>query len=253
MLQLLRRALSPLVFLAVLFSTASTSQAIDLRDPIRQAYDPLLGRPPDPGVNRMTGYSEAKRFAMEKATGLLEKGLGKNYLTSKLAPIVLNSLCSSVSADQAGRLDLRDPDLFLENTANRLAVRGRTELTSFSRKNLPSLPMVGNLAEDLARGQNLRFSGGRAHYDLRLKKRFAPEVQLGQFSLSGGTEAFLEGRRVSRKSVASVRYQGEEGSYRLQLSGRRVRLQVQRLPIDLRLDWDRSVVQFCLNLNLGLR
>jgi len=253
MLQLLRRALSPLAFLAVLFSTAQASLGADLRDPMQQAYDPLLKKSSQPAVNRVSGYAEARKLAMKKAKRLLEKGLGKNYVTSNLVPIVLASLCSSVSAHRSGQLRLRDSDLLLDETANRLAARGKMELTTLSRERVPGLPVVGNLVEDLARGQNVSFASGRVHYDLKMKKRLAPEFQVGQFSLSGGTEAFLEGRRVSRKSVASVRYQGGEGSYRLQLSGRRVRLEVEKLPIDLRLDWNGSVVQFCLNLNLGVR
>ncbi len=84
-----------------------------------------------------------------------------------------------------------------------------------------------------------------------MRKRLAPEFKVGQYSLSGGTEAYLDGTSLSMKSVASIGYKGLDSSYRVQLHGRNVRFDVSWSPIDLRLDWNPQVVKFVLNLDLG--
>jgi len=128
---------------------------------------------------------------------------------------------------------------------------GKKQLATLSHVNLPDLPVVGNLAEDLAKSQNLNFNGGRVSYRMRMRKRLAPGFKMGQFSFSGGTEAYLDGTALSRKAVASIGYKGLDSSYRVQLYGGNVRFDVNWSPVDLRLDWSPHVVKFVLNLDLG--
>jgi hypothetical protein len=235
----------------VVITTTQTFFGADLREPFSLSYDPLsvtsFKSPPD----KVTGYKETKKLVSGRALDFLRERLGKSYWTKQLAPIVLDSIYSTVVASASGHLSLKGPSSILDKTANRLVASGKKELASVSHQHLPDLPVVGNLAEDLTKSQNLTFNGGRVSYRMKMRKRLAPEFKVGQFSVSGGTEAYLEGTSLSRKSVASVGYKGLDSSYRVQLYGRNLRCDVSWSPIDLRLDWNPQVIKFVLNLDLG--
>jgi len=202
-------------------------------------------------MDRISGYEEMKEVLAGRASEFLEEHLGESYWTKKVAPLVLDSLYSAVAASTSGGLTLEHPSFLLDETANRLVLKGKEQLAALSEENLPDLPVVGNLVEDLAKSQHLRLRNGSVDYRMRMRKRLAPEFKLGSFSMSGGTEAFINGKTISRKSVASIGYQGEESSYRVQLYGRNLRFDIRRSCLDLRLDWNPQVIKFNLNLDLG--
>jgi len=223
----------------------------DLREPLSNRYDALALKSFKPPPDRVKGFKEMKDLFAGRVSDFLESCLGENYWTKEVAPIVLDSLYSTVAASSSGHLSLRNPSSILDGTANRFAAKGKKRLTELSKTNAPSLPVVGNLVEDLTESQNLKFKGGRVSYRMKMRKRLAPEFKLGQFSFSGGTEAYLDGMNISRKSVASIGYKGLESSYRVQLYGRTVRFDVSLAPVDLRLDWTPQVLKFQLNLDVG--
>jgi hypothetical protein len=235
----------------MLLSSTKTPFGADLREALSHRYDALALKsfksPPD----RVKGYKEMKGLVAGRVSDFLENHLGENYWTKEVAPIVLDSLYSTVVASSSGHLSLRNPSTILDGTANRFAAKGKKRLSEFSRAKAPSLPVVGNLAEDLAKSQNLNFKGGRVSYRVKMRKRLAHELKLGQFSFSGGTEAYLDGMNISKKSVASIGYKGLESSYRVQLYGKNVRFDVTLAPVDLRLDWTPQVLKFQLNLDVG--
>lgn len=240
-----------LAFCSVVLNTIQTPFGADLREPFSLSYDPLSVTSFKPSPDKVTGYKEMKKLISGKTSDFLEKRLGGSYWTKTLAPIVLDSLYSTVVASASGQLSLKDPSSILDETANRLVASGKKQLASVSHENLPDLPVISNLAEDLTNSQQLNFNGGRVSYRMKMRKRLAPEFKVGQYSLSGGTEAYLDGTSLSMKSVASIGYKGLDSSYRVQLDGRNVRFDVSWSPIDLRLDWNPQVVKFVLNLDLG--
>jgi hypothetical protein len=220
-----------LAFCSVVLNTIQTPFGADLREPFSLSYDPLSVTSFKPSPDKVTGYKEMKKLISGKTSDFLEKRLGGSYWTKTLAPIVLDSLYSTVVASASGQLSLKDPSSILDETANRLVASGKKQLASVS--------------------QQLNFNGGRVSYRMKMRKRLAPEFKVGQYSLSGGTEAYLDGTSLSMKSVASIGYKGLDSSYRVQLDGRNVRFDVSWSPIDLRLDWNPQVVKFVLNLDLG--
>jgi len=223
----------------------------DFRDPSALGYDPLTVTSFQASVDNLSGYKRMRKIVSGKTADLLESRLGKGYWTEEVAPIALDSLYATIVASASGRLSLKHPSSILDEAANRLAARGKMALTTASQKNFPTLPVVGNLAEDLAKSQNLNFDRGQARFRFKMKKRLAPEFKLGQFSFSGGTETTLNGKSFSKKSVASVAYKSLENSYRIQLCGRNVRFDVSWSPVDLCLDWNPRVVKFDLKLDIG--
>jgi hypothetical protein len=223
----------------------------DLREPASLGFDPLSVSSIQPRVDKMSGYREMKKLIMGKGSRFLQESLGTSYWTEEIAPIVLDSLYSSVEADASGHLKMRGPSSLLDDTANRLAFTGKKELSTFSKENFPELPVVGNLVQDLAESQNLSLHRGSFRYRMKMRKRLAPEFRIGEFSISGGTEAYIDGLDFSRKSVASIGYEGLDSSYQVQLRGRNVRFNVNFSAVDLRLDWNSNAVKFNLNLNVG--
>jgi len=248
---MIRRLVLFLAFCSVILSGTQTPFGADLREPFSLGYDSLAVTSFEPRVDKVTGYKEMKKLVAGRAADFLEDHLGENYWTKEVAPIVLDSLYSTVVANTSGQFRLKDPTSILDETANRLTANGKEQLASVSQKNFPNLPVVGNLAKDLVESQNLNFNEGRASYRMRMRKRLAPEFKVGQFSLSGGTEAYLNGKALTRKSVASIGYKGSDSNYRVQFYGKTVRFDVSWAPIDLRLDWNAEVVKFRLNLALG--
>jgi hypothetical protein len=239
------------VFFTVFVSVGLSPLGADLGETSNITLDPLTIASAQPPPDKMTGYREMKKLLTGKTSGFLQKFLGESYWTKTIAPIVLDSLYSTVAASATGHLRMKDSSTVLENTANRFAITGKKELSALSQEKLPELPVVGNLVHDLAESQSLSLRQGNIHYRMRMKKRLAPEFKVGQFAFSGGTEAYLDGLDFSRKSVASIGYEGLGSSYRVQLYGKDVRFDVSFSPVDLRLDWNPDVIKFNLNLNVG--
>ena len=239
--------------LLVAFSSLilETSFGIDLRDPARQGYYDIPVSSSQPVVDRLAGYKEAKKLILGKTSGLVQEFLGESYWTQTVAPIVMESIYSVVEANASGHLRIRDPLSVLDDTANRFAVTGRKELSAFSEENLPQLPLVGNLVQDLTESQNLSLHRGNIRYRMQMRKRFAPEFKFGKFSFSGGTEAYIHGSDFSKKSLASIGYKGLDSSCQVQLYGRNIRLDASWSSVDLRLDWKPEAIKIHLALNIG--
>jgi hypothetical protein len=245
------RKLAPTLLLSALLFFTGTVQAVDVRESASLNYDALLIADSQPPADKMAGYKELKKIIAGKASFLFQKYLGESYWTKKVAPILLNSLYSTVVANASGQLNLKSPSSVLDHTANRLAASGKEELTTLSREKLPDLPLVGNMVGDLAESQHISLRSGKVNYRMKMRKRFAPAFKLGQFSFSGGTEAYLVGTSFSKKSVASIGYKDEDNSYRVQLHGNNVRFDADLSPVNLRLDWNPEIIKFNLNLNVG--
>jgi hypothetical protein len=222
-----------------------------LHGPPHFGYDPTSSNQGQAEVDATSGYRELSKLLSRKSALLLEDHLGDSYWTKTVAPIIMDSIYAAVVPTQSGDIQLRSTFAILDTTRNRLAANGQRELGKLSSKSLPNLPLVGNVFTDLVKAPNLTFSRGTAHYNLRLRKRVAPEFRLGTFSLCGGVETFLNDRSFSRKSVALLRYHGLGNSCRVQLSGKTVRFDAAFVPVDLRLVWNPRVLQFHLDLNLG--
>lgn len=248
---MIRRVVLFLAFYLVGLNATETPFGAGTREYFSSGYDPLWISTLKPRADKIDGYREMKKIIGGKASDFLAARLGKSYWTEEVAPVVFDALYSSVAAEASGHLSLRHPSSILDEAASGLVASGKNRLTVVSQKNFPNLPVVGNFVEDLAKSQHLNLRGGKVHYQMRMRKRLAPEFKLGQFSLSGGTEAYLNGRTVSKTSVASVGYKGVGSSYRVQLYGRNIRFDVSWSPIDLRLDWNPQVVKFDLKLDLG--
>jgi hypothetical protein len=246
-----RRLVLFLAFCSVVLSSTLAPFGADLREPFSLSYDSLSVKSFQPPPDRAAGYKEMRKVIAGKATDFLEDHLGENYWTKEVAPIVLDSVYATVEASASGHLSLRSPSSILDETANRFASKGKKQLAALSQANLPNLPVIGNVVTDLTESQNLNFKGGKVSYRMKMRKRLAPEFKIGQFSLSGGTEAYLDGRSLSRKSVASIGYKGLDSSYRVQVQDDSVQFDVSRFPVDLRLDWNPRVVKFHLNLDIG--
>jgi len=238
-------------FSSLVLSSTQTPFGADLREPFSLGYDALAVRSFQPPPDRAAGYKAMRKLVAGRVADFLEDRLGENCWTKEVAPIVLDSLYSTLAASNSGHISLRKPSSILDGTANRFTARGKEQLVELTRANLPNLPVVGNLVGDLAEGQNLKFKGGRVSYKMKMRKRLAPEFNIGQFSFSGGTEAYLDGRALSRKSVASIGYKGLDSNYRVQVCGDNVQFDVSWSPIDLRLDWNPQAIKFNLKLNLG--
>jgi hypothetical protein len=87
---------------------------------------------------------------------------------------------------------------------------------------------------------------------MRSKKRIAPSYRWGNFSFSGGTETRFAGIDFSGMTfVTAFSYEGQDESYGVNLSGKKVNFKIDNNRLNADVTWDPKGLKFKVNLILG--
>ena len=195
------------------------------------------------------GFKKMQKQVSNRSAAYLTSKIGENYFTQQIAPIVLDSWSQVFLPKKFGEIGLKSPLRAVDKTASGIIAAEKKHLSKWVEQVFPAFPVVGNIVSDLLESQQLSFSNGLPHYRMRSKKRIAPSYQWGNFSLSGGAETRIAGKDFKGMTlVTAFRYAGQDESYGVNVSGKRVKFDMEINHVEADVTWDPGGVQFKANL-----